>query len=35
MTMILFLQKEFAVVEQFRTYFNGTKLVTEPTDIAG
>ena len=25
--------KEFAVVEQFRTYFNGTKLVTEPTDI--
>lgn len=29
------LQREFPVPEQFKTVWDGTKLVTEPTEIAG
>lgn len=31
----LFLQREFPVPEQFKTVWDGSKLVTEPTEIAG
>lgn len=36
-TFLIFfsLQKEFPVPEQFKTVWDGSKLVTEPTEIAG